>query len=94
MLAFKDAIEKNNPFSCVILDLTIPGGIGGKETITHLRKIDPNIAALVSSGYSDDPVMAEPQQFGFDGSCKKPYRKNDLLQLVARVLESKNTHMR
>ncbi len=61
------AKEIGDPFDCVLMDLTIPGGMGGKETIQKLREIDPNVKAIVSSGYSDDPVMADFKNHGFCG---------------------------
>src|SRR5208283_4190166 len=57
--------EEGKPFAAVILDLTIPGGVGGKEAITTLLKIDPDVKAIVSSGYSTDPVMANYLEYGF-----------------------------
>jgi PAS domain S-box-containing protein len=89
----KEAIEKylrskeNNPFDLVIMDLTIPGGIGGKEAIETLLNADPNIKAIVSSGYSSDPVMSEFQKYGFRGVIPKPYSIEDLSATVDRVMK-------
>jgi CheY-like chemotaxis protein len=57
--AYQRAQEAGQPFTAVILDYTIPGGIGGLETLAHLRAIDPQVTALISSGYANNPVMAD-----------------------------------
>ncbi|MBF0452669.1 MAG: response regulator, partial [Candidatus Magnetomorum sp.] len=79
---FRDACRSNKPFQLVILDLTIPGGMGGADTIKELLKIDPNIKAVVSSGYSNDPIMANYQDYGFSGVVPKPYTKNQITELL------------
>jgi CheY-like chemotaxis protein len=68
----------------VILDLTIPGGRGGRETISEIRKRHPDLVVFASSGYSDDPVMSKPMDYGFTGSIKKPYRLDDLASLLGK----------
>jgi len=75
---FAKAREAGNPFDTVILDLTIPGGMGGKETIGFIREIDPSVWAIVSSGYSNDPVMAEFMGYGFNAVVSKPYKVSEL----------------
>ena len=73
-----------DPVIGVILDLTIPGGRGGRETISEIRKRHPDLAVFASSGYSDDPVMSKPAEYGFTGSIKKPYRLDDLAALLGK----------
>ncbi len=85
---FRAAQEAGTPYRAVILDLTIPGGMGGKETIRALRKLDPQIKAVVSSGYSNDPVMANYAQNGFDSVVPKPYRPSELGQVIHELLTS------
>ena len=80
------AMRMGTPFHALIMDLTIPGGMGGQEAVRLLRDMDPNIKAIVSSGYSDDPVMSEYRSFGFDGAVSKPYRIRDLGETLARVI--------
>ena len=75
---FTRAQESGVPFDLVILDLTVKGGIGGKETIKRLKDINPGIRAIVISGYSSDPVMSEFANYGFCGSLRKPYGTRDL----------------
>lgn len=85
---YKKAHESANQFDLVILDLTIPAGIGGKETIKELIKIDPDVKGIVSSGYSNDAIMANYRQYGFSGVISKPYRPDDLVRVVQDVLNS------
>ena len=81
------AIETGTRFDAVIMDLTIPGGMGGKEAIKKLREIDPNMKAIVSSGYSSDPVMANYQDYGFDGFISKPYKMDELGRALQTVMK-------
>ena len=90
----EEAIEKyieakqgNKPFDAVIMDLTIPGGMGGKEAVEKLRDIDPGIRAVVSSGYSNDPVMSEHKKYGFRGVVSKPYSIDELADTLNKVIE-------
>lgn len=75
---YQRALEKGEPFDVVILDLTVPGRMGGKETIARLLRIDPSVRAIVSSGYSNDPVMADFKEYGFSAVVPKPYSLNRL----------------
>jgi two-component system cell cycle sensor histidine kinase/response regulator CckA len=75
---FKDAVRRNEPYDAVILDLTIHGGMGGKETIKRLRELNIPFKSLVSSGYSNDPVMSAPQKYGFDAVLRKPFGLDEL----------------
>ncbi len=84
---YKEALEAGTPFDVVIMDLTIPGGIGGKEAIKDLLAIDPHARVIVSSGYADDPVMANYAAYGFKGIVAKPYTQDRLLDILSTVLE-------
>ncbi|MCI0529983.1 MAG: PAS domain S-box protein, partial [Nitrospira sp.] len=86
---YKKSKELKHPFDVVILDLTIPGGMGGKETIQRLLEIDPQVKALVSSGYSDDPIMANPKCYGFRGVVPKPYNIEELGETLHKVIRNK-----
>ncbi len=79
---FGRAITAGRPFDAVVMDLTIPGGMGGREAVQWLRSIDPDVRCIVSSGYSDDPVMADHRRWGFRGMVRKPYRVEDLARAL------------
>lgn len=83
---YRQAAEQREPFDAVIMDLTIPGGMGGKELIRHLLLFDPNVRAIVSSGYSNDPILAFYQEFGFKGFVIKPYKAEDISRVLHEVL--------
>jgi len=70
---YQDAREKGEPYDAVILDLTVPGGGGGKQAITELMRIDPDVKAIVSSGYCNDAIMANFKRYGFKGVISKPF---------------------
>jgi PAS domain S-box-containing protein len=84
---FREAYATDTPFDAVILDLTIPGGVGGKEIVKELLAIDPFVKAIASSGYSDDPVMAQPHDYGFKGVIAKPYTPAELGEVLRKVLK-------
>ncbi len=84
--AYQNALAAGEPFDVVILDLTVPGGMGGLETIRRLLEIDPAVKAIVNSGYSDDRVMADYRRYGFKGVLKKPFEVTDLARKVREVM--------
>ncbi len=83
---YRDAQQAGNPFAAVILDLTIPGGMGGRDVIGFLRKMNPEVKAIVASGYSNDPVLAEYREYGFSGMIVKPYTARTLGETLHNVL--------
>lgn len=83
---YRQRKAEGSPFDAVILDLTVPGGMGGKEAIAMLQQIEPEVKAIVSSGYSSDPVMAEYQHYGFSALLRKPYRLEELSKVLADLL--------
>jgi len=83
---YRQAFESGKPFNLVILDLTVPGGMGGEETVKELLTLDPSVRAIVSSGYSNDPVMADFEKYGFAGVIPKPYKISSLGTLLKNVL--------
>jgi CheY-like chemotaxis protein len=88
---YKEAAAQKDPFSLVIMDLTIPGGLGGKETIARLHEFDPFVKAVVSSGYSTDPIVANFRQYGFAGILTKPYTAKEMSEVIRKVLSNKNS---
>ncbi|MEW6751028.1 MAG: GAF domain-containing protein [Candidatus Latescibacterota bacterium] len=83
---YLEARAAGEPFAAVILDLTIPGGMGGKETVTRLLAADSRVKAVVSSGYSHDPVMSDYRRYGFSGVVAKPYDVSELGRVLREVL--------
>ena len=83
---YKEAMEAGEPFKLVIMDLTVPGGMGGRETMRELKKLDPKAKALVSSGYTMDPTMCNFKEYGFCGSIEKPFDLVQLEQAVQKAL--------
>lgn len=71
------------------MDLTFPGGLGGIETMAILRQIDPEVKAIISSGYASAPVMSEYVKYGFSGVVTKPYKFNELLEVLNKVIKRK-----
>ncbi len=86
---YEKSLIDNDKFICVILDLTIPGSIGGKEIMQRIRAVDPEAVGIVSSGYSNNQVMSEPDKYGFTGVLKKPYTLDELSLLLNRVINKK-----
>lgn len=83
---YRQALSSGAKFDAVILDLTIPGGMGGKDAVQELRRIDPGVKAIVSSGYSTDLIMANYEEYGFDGCMAKPYKLNEMSEALQKVL--------
>ena len=83
---YEKHMDSGEPFDGVILDLTIKGGMGGEQTIRELMKIDPNVKAVVCSGYFNDPVLAHFEEYGFRGAMAKPYQKADLESVLKTIL--------
>jgi PAS domain S-box-containing protein len=85
---YREARDSGRPYDAVIMDLTVPGGMGGKEAIQRLVEIDPEVKAIVSSGYSNDPIMAAFREYGFRGVIAKPYKTRELSQVMREVMVS------
>jgi len=86
---YKDAMESGESFDAVILDLTIPGGLGGDKVIQELHKMDPEVKAIVSSGYSNDIILSHYKEYGFEGLIAKPYRVKELGRVLYFVINGK-----
>ncbi|MBT8763417.1 response regulator [Desulfohalobiaceae bacterium Ax17] len=85
---YKAAKHKGRPFDAVIMDLTIPGGMGGKEAVEKLLEFDPEAKAIASSGYANDPVMANFRKYGFKGLLVKPYKLEEISKTLNEVIFS------
>ncbi|KAB2889670.1 MAG: PAS domain S-box protein [Desulfobulbaceae bacterium] len=85
---FRSLVKSGQPVDLAIVDLTVRGGVGGRETVALLHEMEPGLPVIVSSGYSNDPVMASYREFGFCGAVSKPYEYEDLLLAVNRVLDA------
>jgi CheY-like chemotaxis protein len=83
---YREAMESGQPYDLIILDLSIPGGMGGAAAMETIRRMDPAVRAVVSSGYSDDPVMSRYIDYGFRAVLPKPYQPQDLIDLVRGML--------
>jgi len=86
---YQTAFLGNKPFDAIIMDLTIPGGMGGKEAINKLKSIHPDVVAIVSSGYSNDPIMARYKEYGFSGAISKPYLIEELNTVLIQSIGEK-----
>ncbi len=87
---YKEALDANRKFDLVILDLTIPGGLGGEKTLKGLIKLDPDVLAIVSSGYSNKPTMSDYEKYGFKDVIAKPYNISALARVIDRVLKQRD----
>jgi PAS domain S-box-containing protein len=90
---YRQKLEAGERFDAVILDLTLPGGMGGKEALKRLIEIDPTVNAIVSSGYAMDATMSRYQDFGFRGVIAKPYEAAELGKIVHEVIESSHVNI-
>ena len=89
---YQTALSERRPFDAVILDLTVPGGMGGKETARRIIEIDSNARLIVASGYSNDPIMADYGAYGFKATVRKPYTVSEMSRTLHDVLhENPNT---
>ncbi|MGA1876186.1 MAG: PAS domain S-box protein [bacterium] len=84
---YKRARAEEKPFEAVILDLTVPGGMGGKEAMEKIHEIDPAAQIIVMSGYTRDPIISEYKRYGFSGVVIKPYEMKELSQVLHTVLK-------
>jgi signal transduction histidine kinase/ActR/RegA family two-component response regulator len=83
---YREALNTGNRFDAVIMDLTIQGGMGGKETMKELLVIDPSVKGIVSSGYSNDPILAHFREYGFSGMVSKPYTVRELQETLQELV--------
>lgn len=84
---FNQAIKLNEPFDAVILDLAVPGGMGGKEVVRELLRADPNVKAIISSGYLTDPIIENYKEYGFAEVLTKPYDADELDRKLQKIIQ-------
>jgi len=84
--AYKKSMEENDTFDCILMDLTIPGGMGGKEAVKGVLDIDKNAKVIVSSGYASDPIMANYIGYGFKAVIEKPFTMEGLDEVITKVI--------
>ncbi len=84
---FRRAWEKGEPFDLVILDMTLPGELDGVATLENIRAIDPDVKAIISSGYTGEDIMSNPRKYGFDAAVSKPYSVSVLHQVIQGLVD-------
>ena len=84
---YEAAINDGDPFEVVVVDLTVPGGIGGEETVLRILKIDPTAKVIICSGHIDEPMMKDYRSYGFCGAINKPYSSAELAEALHRAIE-------
>ncbi|MBI5634446.1 MAG: DUF3365 domain-containing protein [Nitrospirae bacterium] len=84
--AYAAAHKSGDPFAAAILDLSVPEGMGGQEALVRIREIDPEVRAIVSSGYANDPIMHDCTLYGYKGALVKPYRLDALKEMLEKIL--------
>ena len=87
---YERAMQSGQPFDAVIMDLTVAGGMGGKEAIQELLKLDPSVKAIVASAYFSDPVLSDFRRYGFSGALIKPYKVEDLSRELRNIIEGRD----
>jgi len=85
---YREAMDRDRPFNFVVMDLTVKGGMGGKEAMEKIREMDPEAKGIVASGYSNDPVMADHEKYGFGTVLSKPYDIDDLEKSISRLFNA------
>lgn len=85
--AYQEALDDDTPIDLIIMDLTIPGGMGGKEAVQKVLSINPEARVIVSSGYSNDPVIANFKNYGFCSAIVKPYQLLELKKVIHPLLK-------
>ena len=83
---YKNEKNAGAPFDVVILDLSVPEGMGGKEAVGLLKAFDPEVKAVVSTGYANDPAVLDFASYGFSGKLTKPYKINDLKNILVQLI--------
>lgn len=88
---YRQEQEKGSPFDLVILDLSVPDGIGGKEAFEKLHTLDPGARIVISSGFTNDPMLTDYASFGLNGVLAKPYRITEIKALLENMIPPRKT---
>ena len=91
---YKEAMKKGRPFDLVVMDLTIPGGMGGKEAVGELKRLDAEVNVIATSGYADEPVLANYSAYGFCDILKKPYKLSEFSEVIHRAIQKRGRRNR
>jgi two-component system, cell cycle sensor histidine kinase and response regulator CckA len=83
---YKNQFSQGERFDVVIMDLTIPGGMGGKEAVGEILAVDPDAKVVVSSGYSNDPIMVHCKEYGFSSAIAKPFDLQSLKNIIEALI--------
>lgn len=89
--ALRKSIEEGRPFDAVVLDMTVPGGMGGKDALESMRRIAPNVRAVMTTGYSNDPAASDPTKHGFAAFLAKPYDLEAVAEVLSKVVRRAKT---
>ena len=87
---YRKANDEGRPFSIVVMDLTVPGGMGGLQALGKLKELNPGVKAIVSSGYSSDPVLSNYREHGFCAVVSKPYDIHEFSRVLREALANPN----
>jgi CheY-like chemotaxis protein len=87
LIFFASDIKGKQKIVGMIFDLTVPGGMGGKEAVAEIRKLNSDIPVFVASGYAEDPIMKNPSEYGFTASICKPFRKSELSEMLNTYMQ-------
>ncbi len=86
---YREAMNAGRPFDLVIMDLTVPEGMNGVDTMARLLEMDPDVSVVVSSGYADDPVISNLSSYGFQGVVLKPWPMDELRCVVEGIIKQR-----
>jgi CheY-like chemotaxis protein len=84
--AYRETLDRGYRYDVVVMDLTVKGGMGGKEAMKRLLEVDPSARVIVASGYANDPIMANFREYGFVNVLRKPFNVNDFIRVIVEVM--------
>jgi len=87
---YKESLAKSSPYDVIIMDLTVPGSMGGVQAVREILEINPHAKVIVSSGYSNDPVMSHYKEYGFRGVIAKPYKIEEIIKVINEVISQED----